>query len=108
MSAFIDILSPGDQLPLVVQPDNKSSFALTQEDVAFVNIINMQLDMLKTVTVSVIAHMESQMEAHTKILEDLKNQFVLVLAKKHGIDDKPGSFSVDLSNKLFLHSKDDE
>ncbi|MFN5249767.1 MAG: hypothetical protein ACK5DE_01850 [Bacteroidota bacterium] len=108
MSAFIDILSPGEQLPSTVQPDNKSSFTLTQEEVAFVNVINMQLDMLKTVTVSVIAHMESQMETHTKMLEDLKNQFVLALAKKHGIDAKPGSFSVDLSNKLFLHSKDDE
>lgn len=108
MNAFIDILSPGENFPPVIQPDNKSSFALSDEEVAFVNLVNMQLDMLKTVTISVISHIESQMDTHAKLLEDLKNQFVVALAKKHGVNTDPASFSVDLVNKLFFHSKDEK
>ena len=108
MSTFIEILNPGEQLATSVTPDNKSTFALTEEDFAFINSVNMQLDMLKNMTVSIISHMEQQMETHAKILENLKDQFVMALAKKHGVINKEGTFSINLEHRIFLHTKDEE
>jgi hypothetical protein len=103
MSDFTNILNPGEQLAAAVTPDNKSSFALTDEDIAFINYVNMQTDMLKTMTIGVISHFESMMETQTKVLEHFKNQFFISLSVRHGVAGKPGFFSVDLDNKIFQH-----
>lgn len=104
MSDFVKLLNPGDQIASAITPDNKSIFALTDEDLAFINSVNMQLDMLKTVTISMISHVESLLETHSKVLEHFKDQFVNSLAERHGVANKSGSFSINLENKVFLYS----
>lgn len=108
MSEFVKLLNPGEQLASAITPDNKSSFALTDEDIAFINSVNMQLDTLKSVTISMISHVESLLETHSKVLETFKDQFVTSLAERHGVINKPGSFSINLENKVFLYSDKEE
>lgn len=109
MKSLTEILNQGEQLKTLVAPDNKNTFAITDEDCAFINSINMQLDMLKTFTISMISHIESQMEAHTALLDHFKNNFMSALADKHGVDkNNHGSLSINLENKLFIHNEDDK
>lgn len=108
MKSLTEILNQGEQLKALVAPDNKNTFAITEEDCAFINSINMQLDMLKTFAISMVSHMESQMETHTALMDHFKNNFVHALAVKFGVDKKPGTFSINLENKLFIHTEDDK
>jgi hypothetical protein len=100
-----DLLNAGEDLTPLVQPDNKTSFLLTEDECAFVNIINMQTAMLKTLLFTVVSQVEAQMDQQMSVLKSLRDQFITAVATKHGIvpqADHEGSLEIDLSNKLIL------
>jgi hypothetical protein len=99
------ILNAGEDLVPLVQPDNKTSFLLTEDECAFVNVINMQTAMLKTLLFTVVSQVEEQMEQQMAVLKAIRDQFIAALADKHGIvpqAGQEGSLEIDLSNKLIV------
>lgn len=108
MNTSTEILTQGEQIVNSVKPDNKHIFPLTEDDCAFINSINMQLDMLKTFTLNIIANVEKQMDTHTRLLEHFKDQFLVALANKHGAKVSSGSLSINLENKVLLCLDDKE
>jgi hypothetical protein len=103
-----EIFNQGETLAPLVQPNNKTSFLLTEDECAFVNAINLHTTTLKTVLFDLVSHVEQQMEQQLKIASELKDQFITALAKKHAIaileNDKERSLEIDLSNKLLILS----
>lgn len=101
-----EIFNQGDDLPPLKEPDNASSFLLTDDELAFINAVNMQLAVIKTLTVSIITHVEDQMALQCNVVAGLKDQFIMAMAKKHSLDAKGFSdFSIDVENKLFVAGK---
>lgn len=101
-----EIFNQGEDLPPLKEPDNTSSFLLTDDEIAFINAVNMQLAVIKTLTVSIITHVEDQMALQCNVVAELKDQFIKAMAKKHSLDAKDFSnFSIDVENKLFVAAK---
>jgi len=99
------ILNAGEDFVPTMQPDNKNSFLLTDDECAFVNAINMQTSMLKTVLFTVISQVEEQMEHHMQSLSALRDQFITAVAAKHAIsipEGMSGSIDIDIANKLIM------
>jgi hypothetical protein len=106
-SITTEIFNQGETLAPLVQPNNKTSFLLTEDECAFVNAINLHTTTIKTVLFDLVSHVEQQMEQQLKIASELKDQFITALAKKHAIvitADKDRSLEIDLSNKLLILS----
>jgi hypothetical protein len=102
-----EIFNQGETLAPLVQPDNKTSFLLTEDECAFINAINLHTTTLKTVLFNVMSHVEQQMEQQLKVASELKDQFITALAKKHSIavpDNKDSAIEIDLRNKLVTLS----
>jgi|JI8StandDraft_1071087.scaffolds.fasta_scaffold111601_1 hypothetical protein len=104
MSVADEIFNAGEEVIPLVQPDNKTSFLLTEDEVAFVNVINMQSAMLKTVLFTLVKQVEDQMEQQMRVLSALRDQFITAVANKHSIKapaSNEGSLEIDLANKLI-------
>jgi hypothetical protein len=96
-----DIFNAGEDLSPVIAPDNKSTFLLTEDECALINIVNLQLSTLKTILFSVISTVEQQIET----VSLLKDQFIFALADKHSISvekNKEHAFEIDIANKLLV------
>jgi hypothetical protein len=99
-----EIFNAGEETIPLMQPDNKTSFLLTEDEVAFVNAINMQSAMLKTVLFALVSQVEDQMEQQMRVLSVLRDRFITAVADKHAIKtpaDNEGSLEIDLANKLI-------
>jgi len=102
-----DIFNTGEDLVPLIKPDNETSFALTPDECAFINAINLQMSTLKTLLVSMVDHIEHQINQQMDIVSELKDQFVVSLANKHSRPLKGEvSLEVDVSNKLFVFRKE--
>ncbi len=99
-----DIFNKGAELAPVVQPDNKNTFLLTEDECAFVNALNLQTGGLKTMLISIVSSVEEHMSTQVKVLEDMKDQFIKALVQKN--ISKPaemlGTVEIDLPNKLLV------
>lgn len=99
-----DIFNKGTELVPVVQPDNKNTFLLTEDECAFVNALNLQTGALKTMLISIVSSVEEHMSTQVKVLEDMKDQFITALVQKN--ISKPaeilGAVEIDLPNKLLV------
>lgn len=104
-----EIFNMGEDLTPVVKPDGKTKFLLTDDECAFINIINLQLSTLKAVLFNIIANAELQIEEQIKTVSVLKDQFILALANKHSIaleEKKGNTLEIDLANKLLMYLED--
>lgn len=104
-----EIFNQGEDLPPVKEPDNESSFLLADDELALINAVNMQLAVIKMLTVSIVTHVEEQTALQLSVLSGLKEQFIIALAKKHMSNDKDlnkYSLVIDVENKLFVASKE--
>jgi hypothetical protein len=100
-----EIFNMGEDLTPVIKPDDKTKFLLTDDECAFINIINLQLGSLKTVLFTMVATIEQQIEEQIKTVSVLKDQFILALANKHSIaveENKGHALEIDLNNKLLI------
>jgi hypothetical protein len=101
------IFNEGEDLAPLLKPDNKTSFALSEDECAFINAVNLQMSSLKTLLVSMVDHIEHQVNQQIDIVGELKDKFLFALADKHSLPMKGEvSLDVDVSNKLFVYRKE--
>ena len=101
-----EIFNQGEDLPPLKEPDNESSFLLSEDELAFINAVNMQLTVIKMLTVSIVTHVEDQMALQCSVVSALKDQFIMAMTKKHSLDTKKFTdLSIDVENKLFVAAK---
>jgi len=99
-----ELFNFGEELAPSIQPNNTTSFLLSDDECAFVHALNLQSSSLKTMLISIVSAAEEQMEQQTKVLGALRDQFITALAKKHNIViQEDGDFDIDLPNKLMLY-----
>jgi hypothetical protein len=100
------VFAAGAMPPQTEQPDNKTSFALTQPELAFAAGLQMQINDLKSFVHSILSVVEKQSKMLSETQETMKHDFLRHLAQKHGVHvpDKKQNFNLDLANGLFVVS----
>lgn len=105
MSIFEKIYNVGDNFTPIKMPDNKKSFALTSDELAFIHALNLQLDSIKTCAARVVMELEKEVNKQTEIINKMKDDFLFALVEKHGLSREGCSLSIDLTNQLFIREE---
>lgn len=105
-SILTEIFNKGEDITPIEQPDGKTKFLLDDDEIAFINVINMQKTVLKTLLLNVMSAVEEQLDAQTAVLIALREQFIAKMGQKRGIDLVNLPVEIDLANKLCVIQTD--
>lgn len=103
---FLDFFNGGLSVPKDAQADNKKSFALTENEVAFVNAIDFMENSFRSFMTSVIADLQEKTEAKNLEFMTIKSDFVKALAAKHNLGNTEG-LKIDARNGLLVIQKNE-
>lgn len=102
---FTEFFNGGVSLPKTAQADNKTSFALTENELAFVNAIDFYENSFRSFMTSIVSELEEKMRIKNEEFKTIKSDFMKALAQKHNLPTK--GLTLDMTNELLLINKDD-